>query len=104
MSEFKRIPPEQAQALREQGAVVVDVRDRGTGFTEEMLAALGTPYRSSKNRPGGGLGLFLVVNVVRKLGGTVVAQNIVADDEVTGALVTLNLPLATLSPGERHGG
>ena len=25
MSEFKRIPPEQAQALREQGAVVVDL-------------------------------------------------------------------------------
>ena len=30
MSEFKRIPPEQAQALREQGAVVVDVRDPQT--------------------------------------------------------------------------
>ena len=28
MSEFKRIPPEQAQALREQGAVVVDIRDK----------------------------------------------------------------------------
>lgn len=27
MSEFKRIPPEQAQALREQGAVIVDIRD-----------------------------------------------------------------------------
>jgi thiosulfate sulfurtransferase len=27
MSEFKRIAPQQAQALREQGAVVVDVRD-----------------------------------------------------------------------------
>ncbi|NVJ12126.1 thiosulfate sulfurtransferase, partial [Myxococcus sp. AM001] len=27
MSEFKRIPPEQAQALRQQGAVVVDIRD-----------------------------------------------------------------------------
>lgn len=27
MSEFKRIAPEQAQALREQGAVVVDIRD-----------------------------------------------------------------------------
>ncbi|MBO5391524.1 MAG: thiosulfate sulfurtransferase GlpE [Pseudomonas sp.] len=27
MTEFKRIPPEQAQALREQGAVVVDVCD-----------------------------------------------------------------------------
>ncbi|WP_300731996.1 thiosulfate sulfurtransferase GlpE [Pseudomonas sp.] len=27
MTEFKRISPEQAQALREQGAVVVDIRD-----------------------------------------------------------------------------
>ena len=27
MTEFKRIPPEQAQALREHGAVVVDIRD-----------------------------------------------------------------------------
>lgn len=27
MSEFQRIPPERAQALREQGAVVVDIRD-----------------------------------------------------------------------------
>ena len=30
MSEFKRIPPEQAQALREQGAVVVVIRDQPT--------------------------------------------------------------------------
>ncbi|WP_210641482.1 MULTISPECIES: thiosulfate sulfurtransferase GlpE [unclassified Pseudomonas] len=30
MTEFKRIPPDQAQALREQGAVVVDVRDPAT--------------------------------------------------------------------------
>lgn len=27
MSDFQRIPPEQAQVLREQGAVVVDIRD-----------------------------------------------------------------------------
>ncbi|MBC3777316.1 thiosulfate sulfurtransferase GlpE [Pseudomonas sp. SWRI99] len=30
MTEFKRIPPEQAKALRENGAVVVDVRDPQT--------------------------------------------------------------------------
>ncbi|AVU78062.1 thiosulfate sulfurtransferase GlpE [Pseudomonas sp. Fig-3] len=30
MTAFKRIPPEQAQALRETGAVVVDVRDPAT--------------------------------------------------------------------------
>jgi thiosulfate sulfurtransferase len=27
MTEFKRIPPQEAQSLREQGAVVVDIRD-----------------------------------------------------------------------------
>jgi len=27
MSSFKRIPPRQAQVLREQGAIVVDIRD-----------------------------------------------------------------------------
>ncbi|MDR6961094.1 thiosulfate sulfurtransferase [Pseudomonas brassicacearum] len=30
MTEFKRIPPDKAQALREQGAVIVDVRDPAT--------------------------------------------------------------------------
>lgn len=30
MTEFKRIPPQQAHTLREQGAVVVDVRDAQT--------------------------------------------------------------------------
>ncbi len=30
MTDFKRIPPEQALALREQGAVLVDVRDPQT--------------------------------------------------------------------------
>jgi len=36
MTEFKRIPPEQAQALREQGAVVVDVRDSATFETSHI--------------------------------------------------------------------
>lgn len=30
MTDFKRISPEQAQALREQGGVVVDIRDAGS--------------------------------------------------------------------------
>jgi diadenosine tetraphosphatase ApaH/serine/threonine PP2A family protein phosphatase len=38
MSEFKRIPPEQAQALREQGAVVVDVRDARLSPALHILA------------------------------------------------------------------
>jgi hypothetical protein len=45
------------------------VTDRGPGFAPAMLAQFGKPYQSSKGRPGGGLGLFLVVNVARTLGG-----------------------------------
>lgn len=39
MTEFKRIPPAQAQALREQGAVVVDVRDPQTYASSHIAGA-----------------------------------------------------------------
>jgi two-component system sensor histidine kinase RegB len=81
------------------GRLSLAVRDRGAGFAPEMLTQFGKPYQSSKGRPGGGLGLFLVVNVVRKLGGTVTAQNLAGG----GAVVTLHLPLAALSIEQRHG-
>ena len=84
---------------RQADNLVVAVNDEGPGFAEGMLEEFGKPYRSSKGRPGGGLGLFLVVNVVRKLGGTVVAKNRPGG----GASVTLTLPLAALSPGGGDG-
>ena len=55
-----------------------------------MLAHFGKPYQSTKGRPGAGLGLFLVANVARTLGGSVAARN----REEGGAMVTLTLPLA----------
>lgn len=73
--------------------LLIIVTDEGTGFPREILATLGKPYRSTKGRPGGGLGLFLVSNVVRKLGGTLSARN----REGGGACVTVTLPLAALS-------
>jgi two-component system sensor histidine kinase RegB len=73
--------------------LVLCVRDRGPGFAPEMLAQFGKPYQSSKGRPGGGLGLFLLVNVMRKLGGRVTAENAPQG----GAVVTLYLPLASLA-------
>lgn len=74
------------------GHLRLTVRDRGPGFAPEMLARLGKPYQSSKPRPGSGLGLFLVVNVLRKLGGHVEAHN-----TGSGAVVALTLPLASLA-------
>jgi len=69
------------------------VKDAGPGFAPDMLAQLGKPYQSTKGRPGAGLGLFLVANVARTLGGSVVAQNRPGG----GAMVTLTLPLASLT-------
>ena len=82
-------------AEREGDNLVLSISDRGPGFAAEMLAQLGKPYQSSKGRAGGGLGLFLVVNVVRKLGGTVTAEN----HRKRGATVRLVLPLSTLAIG-----
>lgn len=74
--------------------LAIIVEDEGPGFPADILAGLGKPYRSTKGRPGGGLGLFLVSNVMRKFGGTLSARN----RESGGACVTVTLPLAALSP------
>ncbi|AMO95422.1 histidine kinase-, DNA gyrase B-, and HSP90-like ATPase family protein [Collimonas fungivorans] len=89
------------EATREADALTLVVSDSGPGFAPAMLAHLGKPYQSSKGRPGSGLGLFFVVNVARKLGGTVTARN----REQGGALVQLALPLASISleEGAGHG-
>ena len=75
------------------GELVLHCTDQGPGFAPAMLAQLGKPYNSSKGRPGGGLGLFLVVNVARTLGGRVAAAN----RPEGGASVTIALPLAAMT-------
>lgn len=89
---------------RDGDAIRLTVRDRGPGFAPAMLANLGKPYQSTKQRPGGGLGLFLVVNVMRNLGGSVAAEN----RDGGGADVTMRLPIASLAfdgdAEENHGG
>ena len=78
----------------EDDAVVVVVADAGPGFEPGILQRLGTPYNSSKGRPGGGLGLFLSVNVARTLGGRLQAEN----RPQGGAVVTVTLPLSLTRP------
>ncbi|QOY92623.1 HAMP domain-containing histidine kinase [Massilia sp. UMI-21] len=76
----------------EGGTLYVAVIDRGPGFAPSMLGQIGKPYQSTKAKPGGGLGLFLAVNVVRKLGGSVNAVN----RQEGGAQVVLTLPLSSI--------
>ena len=80
---------------RADDALVLAIRDVGPGFPPEQLANLGKPYNSSKADLGRGLGLFLVGNVARKLGGTLAARNRPA----RGAEVVLSLPLAAIRLG-----
>jgi two-component system sensor histidine kinase RegB len=84
------------EASHDGDALTLSVADAGPGFAPAMLAQLGKPYQSSKGRPGAGLGLFLVVNVARKLGGTVTARNRAEG----GAVVQLTLPLAAIAIAE----
>lgn len=72
--------------------LVIEVRDDGPGFDADVLARLGTPYNSTKDRAGGGLGLFLSVNVARTLGGRLSVRNL----PHRGAAVTVVLPLAAI--------
>lgn len=68
------------------------VADHGPGFLPDILENIGQPYNSSKGRPGGGLGMFLVMNVVRTLGGSVKAWN----REEGGAVVLICIPLQSI--------
>lgn len=77
---------------RDGDMLMISVTDRGPGFAASMLESLGRPYQSSKGRAGGGLGLFLVMNVLRMLGGNLRARNLIQG----GALVTLSLPLSSV--------
>lgn len=72
--------------------LILIVQDRGPGFAAEILADIGRPYRTTKGRPGRGLGLFLTVSALRKLGGDVMVAN-----RPEGAEVTLRLPLESLA-------
>jgi two-component system, sensor histidine kinase RegB len=81
----------------EDEQLLLRVRDNGPGFDPDVLAHLGTPYRSSKGKPGRGLGLFLATNVARTLGGSIDAHN----RPVGGAQVLITIPLSSLDPEAR---
>jgi two-component system sensor histidine kinase RegB len=84
------------EVTHEGDLLTMVVKDSGPGFAPAILAQLGKPYQSTKGRPGAGLGLFLVANVARTLGGSVVARNRPGG----GAIVTLTLPLAAITSEE----
>lgn len=78
--------------LDEPLAVVLEVRDEGPGFPDELLPKLfssrGARGEQTNNRLGHGLGLFIVRRVAELHGGTVQAGKV----EPHGASVMLLIP------------
>jgi len=98
-------PLEVTVALEGQ-RVRVTLRDRGPGFRAELLPRAFEPFvmgADSARSPGAhgmGLGLSLVRRIVEAHGGLASAANVVENEVVRGAEVTIELPLI----GPSHAG
>ncbi|RII28437.1 MAG: histidine kinase [Geobacter sp.] len=76
---------------REQGQVVLQVRDEGVGIDPEHLSRLTDPFFTTKRDSGGtGLGLSVSAGIVKEHGGTLTFESEVGK----GTTVTLMLPTA----------
>lgn len=71
----------------------VSVCDSGPGFSDEALAHALEPFFTTKGEEGSGLGLAMVYDAAKLLGGEVRVDNC-----ETGAQVTLRLPLRRATP------
>ena len=96
----KDVPLEVSVAPAEEpGFVRVAVRDRGPGFSAELLPrafdafVTGTGAARSPGTHGIGLGLALVRRIVEAHGGRVSATNVDEAGETTGAIVGIELPV-----------
>lgn len=74
-------------AGRTDDTLVVEVKDDGPGFPEDLLAVAGQPFRTGRES-GTGLGLATVRRTVVDLGGSMAIRNL----EPRGASVVLKFP------------
>lgn len=79
--------------------LMISVMDDGPGFPPDILAKLGEPYvttrRAEPGHGGLGLGVFIAITLVERIGGEVGLDNV----PNSGAKVTMTLPRASLEAG-----
>jgi two-component system sensor histidine kinase HydH len=74
-------------------AIVVEVRDNGSGIPPEKLAAIFDPYFTTKPE-GSGLGLWIAQQIVTAHGGSIKAQNAQEGGAVFSMLLPLKQPVS----------
>lgn len=78
-----------ARGTENNAAVQIEIADNGTGVPDSIKHRLFEPFFTTKSHgEGTGLGLYIVMQVVRDLGGTIS----IGDSESGGALFTLRFP------------
>jgi signal transduction histidine kinase len=76
---------------KKDGQAVVEIKDRGSGISPEMMPRLFSKFSTDKEKGGTGLGLFIAKNIVEAHGGRIWAEN---NGDGPGATFTFALPLA----------
>ena len=75
--------------LSDRGHIKIVIRDDGPGIPQEVKARLFEPYSTTKGNGHSGLGLSVVYNMIKELGGTITANS--ASNK--GASFTIMLPV-----------
>lgn len=70
----------------DKSEIIATIQDHGRGFKAEILPKIGQPNVTTKN--GNGLGLFLAISALRRIGGSLQAENL-----ENGAQVTVKFPI-----------
>jgi signal transduction histidine kinase len=84
-------------ARRKNDSLVVTVADEGIGMSPEVKRRLFEPFFTTKGSHGTGLGLWLAVGTMQRLGGSIVASN----RPRGGALFVLTFPLKEFTQPRR---
>lgn len=73
----------------------LDIRDFGSGLAPEIAARVGTPFFTTKEDAGLGIGLYLARTILGRHGGSVELEN----HPQGGTLTRIRLPLARITVG-----
>jgi len=76
--------------LEDESNILVQVQDTGKGMRPDQIARLGQPFYSIKDGKGTGLGMMVVFQIVRTMGGRVQVESVVN----SGTTVSIIFPLS----------
>jgi PAS domain S-box-containing protein len=93
-----------SQATRQSGqsGVLVRVVDNGPGIPEQLQSKLFSPFVSTKEESGTGLGLWVSRSIMEKHGGSIrLSSN--SEPDTRGTTVAIFIPFKVKSPSKRDG-